>query len=623
MATYEDLYGKRIKVFDSDPTLTSSYEGQVWYDSSTGVLKSVVALESFISVSALNTARDYLQVGSVGTQTAGIAFGGRTHPPESFKNETEEYNGSGWSESGNLNDARFSGAGFGTQTAAVMAGGNRPSGSPDGRSDVEEYDGSSWTNATDIPTGRYGAMGAGTLTAGIVAGGATGNYPFTAQSTSFEYDGTNWTSGGTMNKGRWIGASGGPQTAALFFGGFDTTSSPNTTNTESYDGTSFTALSALPTAVSSNMGSGDTSSAVSYGGGNPSAVTTAFTWDGSSWSTSPATLGTARNRGSSSGTGSAAITGGGSPPVAGLSISEEYNKSINTITAAAWASGGALNTARYENAGTGSQTAGLTSGGAEPSFSNKTEEYDGSSWSNVTAYPISTRGMGAAGTQTSAVFWGGDSPPGDTITTTNEYDGSSWTGGGALTYDITTGGTGGTGTQTAGLMIAGYHKPENTAVNYVQEYNGSAWSANPNAYPTATFSVVQTGTATAALAAGGGTPAPATPTNAFEYDGTSFSATGSLIEATENAGAGGIQTAAITMGKGNNSSPTFVQGYDGTSFSTRPSIATGRRSMASGKNASTAELTWMAGGYTTTVVANTEEFTGETSTIPSKTLTTS
>ena len=537
MATYEDLYGKRIKVFDSDPTLTSSYEGQVWYDLSTGVLKSVVALESFTSVSALNTARDYLQVGSVGTQTAGIAFGGRTHPPESFKNETEEYNGSGWSESGNLNDARFAGAGFGTQTAAVMAGGNRPSGSPDGRSDVEEYDGSSWTNATDIPAGRYGAMGAGTLTAGIVAGGATGNYPFTAQSTSFEYDGTNWTSGGTMNKGRWIGASGGPQTAALFFGGFDTTSSPNTTNTESYDGTSFTALSALPTAVSSNMGSGDTSSAVSYGGGNPSAVTTAFTWDGSSWSTSPATLGTARNRGSSSGTGSAAITGGGSPPVAGLSISEEYNKSINTITAAAWASGGALNTARYENAGTGSQTAGLTSGGAEPSFSNKTEEYDGSSWSNVTAYPISTRGMGAAGTQTSAVFWGGDSPPGDTITTTNEYDGSSWTGGGALTYDITTGGTGGTGTQTAGLMIAGYHKPENTAVNYVQEYNGSAWSANPNAYPTATFSVVQTGTATAALAAGGGTPAPATPTNAFEYDGTSFSATGSLIEATENAGA--------------------------------------------------------------------------------------
>ena len=43
MATYEEIYGKRVKEFDSDPTLESSYEGQVWYDKSTGVLKSVVA----------------------------------------------------------------------------------------------------------------------------------------------------------------------------------------------------------------------------------------------------------------------------------------------------------------------------------------------------------------------------------------------------------------------------------------------------------------------------------------------------------------------------------------------------------------------------------------------------
>ena len=45
--------------------------------------------------------------------------------------------------------------------------------------------------------------------------------------------------------------------------------------------------------------------------------------------------------------------------------------------------------------------------------------------------------------------------------------------------------------------------------------------------------------------------------------------------------------------------------------------------MASGKNASTAELTWMAGGYTTTVVANTEEFTGETTAGNIKTFSTS
>ena len=54
MATYEEIYGKRVKEFDSDPTLDSSYEGQVWYDKSSGVLKSVVAFDSFISSTPLN-----------------------------------------------------------------------------------------------------------------------------------------------------------------------------------------------------------------------------------------------------------------------------------------------------------------------------------------------------------------------------------------------------------------------------------------------------------------------------------------------------------------------------------------------------------------------------------------
>ena len=49
MATYEEIYGKRVDVFDSDPTLNSSYEGQVWYDSATGNLKSVVTFSAWVS----------------------------------------------------------------------------------------------------------------------------------------------------------------------------------------------------------------------------------------------------------------------------------------------------------------------------------------------------------------------------------------------------------------------------------------------------------------------------------------------------------------------------------------------------------------------------------------------
>ena len=54
-------------------------------------------------------------------------------------------------------------------------------------------------------------------------------------------------------------------------------------------------------------------------------------------------------------------------PVANLDSAQEFNRSINTITAGAWASGGALNTARWGLGGAmGTQTAGLVAGGATP-----------------------------------------------------------------------------------------------------------------------------------------------------------------------------------------------------------------------------------------------------------------
>ena len=625
MSTYKNIRGKAIKSVSTNLSDTGA-EGQIWFNTTDNQFKSVIAIESFTSVSALNTARDALQIGSVGTQTAGIAFGGRTSPPETEKNETEEYNGSGWSESGNLNDARFAGAGFGTQTAAVMAGGNRPGESPDGRSDVEEYDGSSWTNATDIPAGRYGAMGAGTLTAGIVAGGATGTYPFTAQSTSFEYDGTNWTSGGTMNKGRWIGASGGPQTAALFFGGSDTTSSPNTTNTESYDGTSFTALSALPTATRSNMGSGDTSSAVSYGGGNPSAVTTAFTWDGSSWSTSPATLGTARDEGSSSGTGTAAVTGGGSPPDAGLSIAEEYNKSANVITQAAWSSGGTIGTARAEVAGAGDKTAGLIFGGSPPTASspsetngNKTEEYDGSSWTAGGTKNNKTRAQFGLGTQTAAVACGGYRDPVGYFNGTEEYDGSSWTNTGNYPTTISNGSGGGCGTQTAGFNASGYGG--SSYVTTTAEYDGSSWTAG-NAYPISKQNTTQLGTQTAALSLGGHPGA----TEVFTYDGTNFAATTALPGAANQNGRAGTQTSAIifTGQLAGTNYATVTQQWNGSTWTTGASVAIARA--AAGNGGATKTSAFVAGGHPPSVPsipssAATEEFTGESSTLNVKTLT--
>ena len=609
MTTYRKIHGRSIQAVTTDPT-ESVAEGQVWYNTTSDTFKSVLVSETFTSVGALNYARDALQVGSVGTQTAGIAFGGRTHPPESFRGETEEYNGSGWSSEDILNVARFSGAGFATQTTAVMAGGNRPGSSPDGRSDVEEFNGSSWTNATALPAGRYGAMGAGTLTAGVVAGGATGTYPFTAQSTSFEYDGTNWTSGGTMNKGRWIGASGGPQTAALFFGGSDTTSSPNTTNTESYDGTSFTALSALPTAVRSNMGSGDTSSAVSYGGGNPSAVTTAFTWDGSSWSTSPATLGTARDEGSSSGTGTAAVTGGGSPPDAGLTISEEYNKSTNVITAAAWASGGALTVAVYDGAGAGTQTAGLAFGGdtAPDGTAAGSYEYDGTSWTAGNSLNNGRRELNGFGTQTAGVAaLGGDTPA---TTYTEEYDGTNWSNANAASTARTM--MGAAGIQTSGLVCGGNPGTMTTT----EEYDGTNWSSG-GALPVGKQSNDCFGTTSDAVRNVGGNTSPANYVSTTEsYNGSSWTSGPTMLYGADRLAASGSSTSGLVSGGRESGTKTAkCANFDGTSYASNANLSNARSGqMATGKGETSNASSFLAGGYnpSNARMTATEEFTGET-----------
>ena len=70
MATYEEIYGKRVKEFDSDPTLDSSYEGQVWYNSGSGALKSVVSFDTWFSGTPLSEARRL--GGGFGTNSASI-----------------------------------------------------------------------------------------------------------------------------------------------------------------------------------------------------------------------------------------------------------------------------------------------------------------------------------------------------------------------------------------------------------------------------------------------------------------------------------------------------------------------------------------------------------------------
>src|SRR5210317_493867 len=118
MADYTEIKGNRIQYLDSDPTLTSATEGQVWYNTATGTLKGLVQLQAWSSNAPTNSARR--TPAGTGIQTAALAIGGGPTP------STEEYNGSGWSFGGTLGTGRYAGGAAGTQTAGLFFGGSTP-----------------------------------------------------------------------------------------------------------------------------------------------------------------------------------------------------------------------------------------------------------------------------------------------------------------------------------------------------------------------------------------------------------------------------------------------------------------------------------------------------------------
>ena len=97
-------------------------------------------------------------------------------------------------------------------------------------------------------------------------------------------------------------------------------------------------------------------------------------------------------------------------------------------TAGAWATGGSLNTGRRNMAGAGvSNSSALGFGGDSPptpGYAN-TESYNGSSWTEVADLNTARGNAGGNGTQTSALAFGGTPNPAKTVT--EQWNGSSWT----------------------------------------------------------------------------------------------------------------------------------------------------------------------------------------------------
>ena len=571
MAEYESIKGTRVKYLSSDPTLSSSTEGEVWYNSTSGTNKALVQFKAWAAGGNMPTATNNVGSAQQGTQTAALSFGGGA-----TDTQTVEYNGFQWTTSSNLGTARFVLKGAGTQTAALGFGGYLPGGPY--TTATEEYDGSSWTAGGALPSGR-GNMGSnGTQTAALSVGG----YPLSPGNNTEEYNGSSWTAGGGYPIALQDLQVAGPQTAALGAGGIVGPPTGGKTLVANYDGSSWTALTGtIPNGQNRGQTAGGQTHAVVFGGnttasGPPNGVVTTVTneWDGSSF-TITANMATARQSYGGAGTATAAVGFAGDRNPGTSNATEEYNSGLNpgagpavwiSIASAPsglrqgsgmgtteaflgatsytmpsnkvfeydgtnWTNGGAMGSARYSFAGCGgTQTAAFICGGTDNNNTTNpqavmTEEYNGTAWSpsgNLNTARLG--GSASAGSQTAGLAFSGGIAGPDRTAVTEEYNGSSWTSSSSLSQKRSN--TGGGGIQTSAICAGGQLPPTQTVT---EEYDGSSWTSG-GAVPVARLSYISSATGSNDALIAGGEP-PQFQVETFYYNGTAWADTGADLAA--------------------------------------------------------------------------------------------
>ena len=284
----------------------------------------------------LNQARD-AQAGAGASLTAALSFGGSKSGSPGKAAETEQYNGTSWTETNDMNSGRNELGGSGAYGAALAVGGSTPPLS----AITETWNGSTWTEVGDLNTARDNlSQSAGTQTANLLAGGFPSS-PSAYTAITESWDGTSWTEVNDMNTGRGLMAEMGTQAAALVAsgssGGPPGYSTP--TNVESWDGTSWTEIAEVNTPRDRQFGNGVQTQALLFGGrvgplaSPPGNTANTELWNGSSW-TEINNMATARYNGSSlpaSGGAVTAIAAGGHNKVA---TTEEWtaDNALSTVT---------------------------------------------------------------------------------------------------------------------------------------------------------------------------------------------------------------------------------------------------------------------------------------------------
>jgi len=231
MATYKGIQGYTVQKLSDDPT-ASEVEGQLWYNSTSGKFKiSVAGAGAWASGGNVNHGRNNPGSARNAAQSTMLIFSGEGTPTVTL--DTEQYDGTSWTEVNNMNTARQGPGGSGTNTAALGFGGIPTT------ANTENYNGTSWTETNNLNTGRYGLSGAGTNTAALAFAGTTGGAD--RKTLTETWNGTSWTETNDLNTARTDpGGLGTTNTAAMCMGGNTSPGANFTQNSESWNGTSWT-----------------------------------------------------------------------------------------------------------------------------------------------------------------------------------------------------------------------------------------------------------------------------------------------------------------------------------------------------------------------------------------------
>jgi hypothetical protein len=502
-----------------------------------------------------------------GTQSAGKRVGGDS---AGWSNKVEDWDGTNWTTGTALTTNRaYYNAAAGTQTATIAFGGFTPS-SPfptAGTANVESWNGSSWTEVGDLNTARQVA-GTGTQTAVIAATGADyiGTPAVYTRLGNVElWNGTSWTETTEVNTIRSANGASGISTSAIIYGGFQVAAPGYATATEYWDGSTWTEVADLANARGELAGPSTcpSSTAIASGGSlPPSSAVSAYTEE---WNAAPST-GIALQEG-----------------MLWFNSTSQTLKGYGLeagIPATTWASGGNMNTGRLVGGGFGlTQDTAVAAGGyAPPGWLAVVEEYNGSAWTEVNDLPTAVDDMGSGGSLTAGICFGGEVPGPSATAAANTYDGTNWTT--IASLNTARRAIGGAGISSTSAIAFGGTPGPTTGVGNTETWDGTSWTEVSDLNTTDRLGISGAGVQTAALGIGGSLSVKA---NVEEWDGSVWTEVGDLNTARSLMGSGGRTTSALNFGGyvGAPTYTAATEFYNGTSWTELNDLSTGRGNQGS------------------------------------------